>query len=83
LEVGAAGQSDNRDHSLSAYRATRRLTHEILPIFEFQLETGIFVPFGAFGEQGGFHGICRGREQPVGLDRLTKILMVTVRLSLI
>jgi hypothetical protein len=32
LQVGAAAESDNRDHSFPAYRAARRLTHEILLI---------------------------------------------------
>src|SRR6202011_4293756 len=34
LEVGAAGDGDNRDHSFSAFRAACCLIHEmILPIF--------------------------------------------------
>jgi hypothetical protein len=33
LEVGAAGDGDNRDHSFSAFRAACRSIHEILPIF--------------------------------------------------
>jgi hypothetical protein len=33
LEVGAAGEGDNRDHSFSAFRAARCPIHEILPIF--------------------------------------------------
>ena len=33
LEVGAAGEGDNRDHSLFAFRAARCSIHEILPIF--------------------------------------------------
>ena len=33
LEVGAAGDGDNRDHSFSAFRAARCSIHEILPIF--------------------------------------------------
>ena len=33
LEVGAAGDGDNRDHSFSAFRAARCPIHEILPIF--------------------------------------------------
>jgi hypothetical protein len=33
LEVGAAGDGDNRDHSFSALRTARCLIHEILPIF--------------------------------------------------
>jgi hypothetical protein len=34
LKVGAAGDSDNRDHSFSAFRAACCLIHEtILPIF--------------------------------------------------
>ena len=32
LQVGAAAEGDNRDHSFPAYRAARRLTHEILLI---------------------------------------------------
>jgi hypothetical protein len=32
LEVDAAGEGDNRDHSFSAFRAVRRPIHEILPI---------------------------------------------------
>ncbi|MFL6465804.1 MAG: hypothetical protein ACJ73N_15520, partial [Bryobacteraceae bacterium] len=37
LELGAAGDGDNRDHSFSAFRAPRYLIHEILPIY-LQLE---------------------------------------------
>jgi hypothetical protein len=33
LEVGAAGDGDNRDHSFSAFRAARCSIHEILPDF--------------------------------------------------
>src|SRR5712675_2803157 len=33
LEVGAAGDADNRDHSFSAFRAVCCSIHEILPIF--------------------------------------------------
>jgi hypothetical protein len=33
LEVGAAGDGDNRDHLFSAFRAARYPIHEILPIF--------------------------------------------------
>ena len=33
LEVGAAGDRDNRDHSFSARRAARYLIHDVLPIF--------------------------------------------------
>ncbi len=33
LEVGAAGDGDNRDHSFSAFRAARCSIHEILQIF--------------------------------------------------
>jgi hypothetical protein len=33
LEVGAAGDADNRDHSFSAFRAACCSIHEILPIF--------------------------------------------------
>jgi hypothetical protein len=33
LEVGAAGDGDNRDHSFPAFRAARCSIHEILPIF--------------------------------------------------
>ena len=32
LELGAAGDSDNRDHTFSAFRAPRYSIHEILPI---------------------------------------------------
>jgi len=33
LEVGAAGDRDNRDHDFSAFRAARYPIHEILPLF--------------------------------------------------
>jgi hypothetical protein len=33
LEVGAAGEGDNRHHPFSAFRATRDLIHEVLPVF--------------------------------------------------
>ena len=33
LEVGAAGDGDNRDQSFSALRTARCLIHEILPTF--------------------------------------------------
>jgi hypothetical protein len=33
LEVGVAGDGDNRDQLFSAFRAARYLIHEILPIF--------------------------------------------------
>jgi hypothetical protein len=33
LENGAAGDGDNRDHSLFAIRAARGSIHEILPTF--------------------------------------------------
>jgi hypothetical protein len=32
LELGAAGDGDNRDHTFSAFRAPRYSIHEILPI---------------------------------------------------
>jgi hypothetical protein len=31
LELGAAGDGDNRDHTFSAFRAPRYSIHEILP----------------------------------------------------
>jgi len=45
LEVDAAGDGDNRDHSFSALRAARYLIHDVLPIFHPQQGTGSFVPF--------------------------------------
>jgi hypothetical protein len=33
LEVGAAGEGDNRHHAFSAFRAARDRIHEVLPIF--------------------------------------------------
>jgi hypothetical protein len=33
LQVGAAGQGDNRHRAFSAFRAARYRIHEILPIF--------------------------------------------------
>lgn len=34
LEIGAAGDGDNRDHSFSTLRAARYLIHDVLPIFQ-------------------------------------------------
>ena len=46
LEVGAAGQDDNRDPSFSAFRAVRYLIHEIPPdFFTRNSELVILVPF--------------------------------------
>jgi hypothetical protein len=33
LEVGAAGDGDNRDHSFSALGTARYLIHDVLPFF--------------------------------------------------
>jgi hypothetical protein len=44
LQVGAAGDGDHRNHSLSALRAARCLIHEILPTFHVKRGTGTFVP---------------------------------------
>jgi hypothetical protein len=46
LENRAAGEGDNRDHSLFAIRAARCSIHETSPDFPPQLGTRTFVPFG-------------------------------------
>src|ERR1700733_6430759 len=40
LEVGAAGDGNNRNHSLSAFRAARYPIHKILPIFSALTQNG-------------------------------------------
>jgi hypothetical protein len=59
LEVGAAGDGDNRDHFFSAFRAARYPIHEILPIFfthNSQLEFLFHSSVSA--ETGGFRAEC-------------------------
>jgi hypothetical protein len=46
LEVGAAGDSDNRDHSFSAFSAASRSIHDLLlDFYSLKPRAGTFVPF--------------------------------------
>jgi hypothetical protein len=52
LEVGAAGDGDNRDHSFSAFRAARCSIHEmILPIFHPNQELELLFHSSVTAEQ--------------------------------
>jgi hypothetical protein len=60
LQVGAAAEGDNRDHSFPAYRAARCLTHEILLICSLTRNWN-FRSLEPFGKPGESHEICCGR----------------------
>src|ERR1700722_15120146 len=48
LEVGAAGDGNNRNHSLAAFRAARYPIHENLPIFAPTTQNWKFCSIRAF-----------------------------------
>ena len=50
LEVGAAGDGDNRDHPFSALRAARYLIHDVLPIFHPNQEDELLFHWRPSGE---------------------------------
>ncbi len=76
LQVRTTSDGDNRDHSLSAFRAARYLIHEILPIFSnFSPTTrhwsfcsvrafrrGHVLATSAGGEHSGQRGLARTRR---------------------
>src|ERR1700738_4435445 len=69
LQVGAAGDGDNRDHSFSAFRAARCSIHETLPIFTPNPELELLFPPSVWPKTGGFHGsCCRSRHARVPAD---------------
>jgi hypothetical protein len=55
LEVGAAGDGDNRDHSFSAFRAARCSIHEILRFFTRNRKLELLFHGQIYG-RGGFRG---------------------------
>jgi hypothetical protein len=70
LEVGAAGDGDNRDHSFSAFRAARCSIHEVLPIFALNPRTELlFHPSVAAPKQEGSMEAAVDRVMPAGFVR--------------
>ena len=63
LENGAAGDGDNRDHSLFAIRAARCSIHEILPIYTHNQELELLFHLSVTAKTGGCHGSRPGHAR--------------------
>jgi hypothetical protein len=63
LENGAAGDGDNRDHSLFAIRAARCSIHEILPIYTHNKELELLFHLSVTAKTGGCHGSRPGHAR--------------------
>jgi hypothetical protein len=66
LENRAAGEGDNRDHSLFAIRAARCSIHEILPIFRPNWELELLFHLGVAAKQDATEAarVMRAQREP-------------------